>query len=326
MLGRAVTARLSLSHEVIPLTREHVNLSNASSVDHIIAKNAPDVIINCAGVTRHNYLKRGNRDELHTINALFPACLAYKGFQTYIIHISTDCVFGGNYRVGDVKTAFTELDDPRPDDAYGASKLIGETGYAYMKGCLCLRGSFIGEANLPGPPAEKLKHGWFDPTRPCSECGKDRFAFYRTMDFGPMPAWCVNPKCSSYYDLSQGCLPNPEIFKHEGKQLLDWYLTTSQKTVTGYQWNYFTGTTNLALARNIEDCIRLRPEGLYHVPGAKINKFDLLCALERRFQRGIEIIPDNKDHPIHNQSLDCSKYLREIGGRAPDWNELIGEL
>jgi dTDP-4-dehydrorhamnose reductase len=114
----------------------NVNAFESKSVELVINKVHPDVVINCIGIVKQ--LKEAN-DPIKsiTINSLFPHQLHQLCHEKNIrlIHYSTDCVFSG------ARGNYSETDFPDADDLYGRSKLLGEvTG----PGCLTLRTSLIG--------------------------------------------------------------------------------------------------------------------------------------------------------------------------------------
>lgn len=96
----------------------------------------PNVIINCAGLTKH---KPEADDPLISlpINALMPHRLAglCKMIGARLVHVSTDCVFSGE------KGGYTETDFSDARDAYGKSKAMGEVYYPHT---ITLRTSTIG--------------------------------------------------------------------------------------------------------------------------------------------------------------------------------------
>lgn len=92
-----------------------------------------DYVINCVGIIDTS----GPIDSLIFCNALLPHTLETlaKEYDFKLLHISTDAVFSKA-----VKTV-CETDMPSPNDAYGASKLLGETFSNYA---LTIRTSFLG--------------------------------------------------------------------------------------------------------------------------------------------------------------------------------------
>ena len=130
MLGkRVVEETRRRGHTVaVPMTRfgdkfESLNFSGA------------DVIINCAGSIS---LKEPTPVEMIEANAIGPWQLAdaAREWDCRLIHMSTDCVFGGERA-----RQLTSNTTPDPVDLYGRSKLAGET---WGENVLVVRGSFIG--------------------------------------------------------------------------------------------------------------------------------------------------------------------------------------
>lgn len=113
-----------------------VDLANSDHLNRLFLEVRPEVVVNCAGLTKH--LPAGN-DPIPALsmNALLPHRLAELcGIAAArLIHVSTDCVFSGkqgNYR---------EEDQPDATDVYGKTKHLGEVAGA---GLVTLRTSTIG--------------------------------------------------------------------------------------------------------------------------------------------------------------------------------------
>jgi dTDP-4-dehydrorhamnose reductase len=99
-----------------------IDVLNESTMRQLFINHSPDVVINCAGLTKHRP-GSGNPLLALPINSLFPhklAELASKKNNTRIIHISTDCVFSGT------KGSYSEEDFTDAREIYGISKSIGE--------------------------------------------------------------------------------------------------------------------------------------------------------------------------------------------------------
>lgn len=113
-----------------------VDLTNPDHLARLFREVQPDVIVNCAGLTKH--LPSGN-DPVPALvmNALLPHRLAELcGIRrARLIHISTDCVFSGG------KGNYSEDDAPDATDVYGKTKHLGEVA---GPGLLTLRTSTIG--------------------------------------------------------------------------------------------------------------------------------------------------------------------------------------
>jgi dTDP-4-dehydrorhamnose reductase len=111
-----------------------------------------------------------------------------------------------------------------------------------------------------------------------------------------------------------------------GGSLAEWFLSSRGDSVKGFTRAYFSGLSNIRLAREIERIVLLHPEleGLYHISGPRISKHDLLSLLARYFRKSIEVEPD--DSVSVDRSLDCSSYRATTGYELPTWEEMIDEM
>ena len=101
--------------------RDFGDLCQPQATENLVEEYQPDVIINCAGATKH--IESGNDPAVALpLNSMLPhqiSKLAYKhGFK--LIHISTDCVFNGR------RGYYSEEDFTDAYDVYGKSKAMGE--------------------------------------------------------------------------------------------------------------------------------------------------------------------------------------------------------
>jgi dTDP-4-dehydrorhamnose reductase len=90
-------------------------------MERLFSQTRPEVVINCAGLTKH--LPDGNTPiPALAMNALLPHRLAQMCViaKARLIHISTDCVFSG------VLGNYKEQDDTDAPDVYGKTKALGE--------------------------------------------------------------------------------------------------------------------------------------------------------------------------------------------------------
>lgn len=113
-----------------------VDLTNHDHLERLFGQTRPEVVINCAGLTKH--LPEGNTPiSALMMNALLPHRLAQLCViaNARLIHVSTDCVFSGD------KGNYKEEDATDAADVYGKTKALGEvtTGDA-----VTLRTSTIG--------------------------------------------------------------------------------------------------------------------------------------------------------------------------------------
>jgi dTDP-4-dehydrorhamnose reductase len=112
------------------------DLSIKDSITAILTKVNPEVVINCAGLTKHK--KEADDPEISMpINASMPHqfASACDNRAVRFIHISSDCVFSG------AKGGYFESDLPDALDLYGRSKALGEV---IQGNAITLRTSTIG--------------------------------------------------------------------------------------------------------------------------------------------------------------------------------------
>lgn len=97
------------------------DLDDADNVGKLFDTARPDMVINCAGLTKH---ADDGDDPLKVIraNCILPHQLAIASGtrNARMIHVSTDCVYLGT------KGNYGEADAPDADDLYGRSKVLGE--------------------------------------------------------------------------------------------------------------------------------------------------------------------------------------------------------
>lgn len=112
-----------------------VDLRDSASVHSLVESVRPEVIVNCAGLTKAR-CKSGW--EALEVNTLVPRSLGAiaEWHGARLIHISTDCVFSGS-----VGAPYNEYSIPDAVDVYGRSKAGGELlGSRH----LVVRTSFVG--------------------------------------------------------------------------------------------------------------------------------------------------------------------------------------
>ena len=152
MLGHTVNEALSLSHDVVPVTRSDFDVSRMP-VDvkyfpnFVKGVGEVDYVINAIGVT----IPFVKIDPAMTffVNGAFPHILAnYYGEK--LIHITTDCVYD------DTNAPYTELSPKTPSDVYGISKSLGEP-----TNCITLRTSIVG-------PGHTGLLNWFLQRKSCT--------------------------------------------------------------------------------------------------------------------------------------------------------------
>lgn len=108
--------------EVIPITKQQMDITSHTKVNRIIKHHKPDWIINCAAYTNVD-LAEQNINMSNEINTIGPGILAQASADTgaRLLHISTDAVFSSQNPV-----FFYAKSKPNPVNQYGRSKYGGE--------------------------------------------------------------------------------------------------------------------------------------------------------------------------------------------------------
>ena len=138
MLGRYVQNEMEEQHVVVPLNRDDFDLAKLELLlcflDKLGVKRG-DIVVNCAAILKCR-IKEVGIEEAITVNSLFPHALSgyCEKHGIKLIHISTDCVFGGR------RGGYAESDEHDAFDEYGKTKSLGEPGPATV-----IRTSIVGE-------------------------------------------------------------------------------------------------------------------------------------------------------------------------------------
>ncbi|WP_084272635.1 SDR family oxidoreductase [Picrophilus oshimae] len=134
----------------------YLDIKNPNSIEDIIMKVSPDVIVNTAAMTDVDGCET-SPDEAYRINAIAVRHIARAAsvVGSYLIHISTDYVFDGS------KGNYREDDVPNPVNYYGLSKLLGEAYALSYDDALVVRtsGVYGVKLNFPLYVAKTLRAG-----------------------------------------------------------------------------------------------------------------------------------------------------------------------
>jgi dTDP-4-dehydrorhamnose reductase len=123
MLGvDVVAAARGAGHEVTPLGRTELDITDPAAVSAAVGAATPDAVINCAAFTDVD----GAETETAAAQAINGegaghVASAAAAHGAWVVHVSTDYVFDGT---GD--RPYVESDPVGPRSAYGATKLAGE--------------------------------------------------------------------------------------------------------------------------------------------------------------------------------------------------------
>lgn len=121
-LGSALVTKYAPKHDVVPVRRADLDLSQSNAIAPFLQSHNPSVVIYTAGTTNVDLCEEHPEESLKT-NAEAPARLAEycKSHGARLIHISTDYVFAGNDPI-----LRKESDPAEPINVYGRHKLTGE--------------------------------------------------------------------------------------------------------------------------------------------------------------------------------------------------------
>jgi dTDP-4-dehydrorhamnose reductase len=121
-LGRCLPAACR-RHEIIPLARTELDITDAHRVAAAIRAHRPSLVINAAAFNDVDGAESRGADAC-AINAAGPGILAAAAAacELPILHVSTDYVFDGA-----LQRPYHEYDRTNPLSVYGAGKLAGET-------------------------------------------------------------------------------------------------------------------------------------------------------------------------------------------------------
>ncbi len=121
-LGDAVRGAATGRHDLTPLTRAEVDITNSAALDDAVRSASPDAIINCAAFARVDEAEDEPVEAFKAnANAVRTLARAAAASGAILVHYSSDFVFDG---AGGGPN--TEATPPNPRGAYAMSKLVGE--------------------------------------------------------------------------------------------------------------------------------------------------------------------------------------------------------
>lgn len=104
--------------------------------------------------------------------------------------------------------------------------------------------------------------------------------------------------------------------------LLEWFLSQSG-SVVGYSKAIFSGLPTIEIARILAEFILPNDniEGIYHLSGVPISKYELLKLVSDVYDKDIDIYRD--ENVIIDRSLDSTKFRLITGFMPKPWAEMI---
>jgi dTDP-4-dehydrorhamnose reductase len=108
--------------------------------------------------------------------------------------------------------------------------------------------------------------------------------------------------------------------------LMEWLFSQKGQTISGYKRALYSGLSTTTAAALVADLIERRPDldGLWHVGGEAISKFDLLRLAVERGELDIELTPQSEF--ACDRRLDSARFTAATGWRAPSWTEMVDQV
>ena len=116
-------------------SKKELNILNTKSIEKIIKKVKPKILIHCAGLSRPMNMHEKNISKSINLNIIGTANIvkACKQYNVKLIYFSTGYVYEGT------KGNYKEVDPVKPFNNYALSKLGGEGAVSMYKNSLILR-------------------------------------------------------------------------------------------------------------------------------------------------------------------------------------------
>jgi len=149
-LGRELSRILpQREHEVIPLARADLDITDSRAVGEMIERHSPDLVINAAAFTGVDAAE-SETEAAYAANALGPRNLAVacERVGSELLHVGTNYVFDGT-----LDRPYEPFDPPKPLSVYGRTKLAGDE-YVMR---LCLRWYVVRTAGVYGEGANFVR-------------------------------------------------------------------------------------------------------------------------------------------------------------------------
>lgn len=155
LLGAAIVREFGRGHDVVPLDRALLDLTDGEAVARAVAAHRPQVIINCAAFSGVDAAEDRAAEAL-AVNALAVRALASAAgsVDCTFVHYGTDFVFDG-----EAGRPYSEEDRASPRGFYGLSKLLGEWFAADVPRAYVLRVESLFGVAAPGSMPRGSVHG-----------------------------------------------------------------------------------------------------------------------------------------------------------------------
>lgn len=110
------------------------------------------------------------------------------------------------------------------------------------------------------------------------------------------------------------------------ESLVEWFIARDGSKVNGFRKACYSGLTTLEASKIVVMLVDENPdlEGLYHLAGPWITKYELLCEIRDQMGLGIEIVPDTEF--AIDRTLVGDRLAKATGIRPVSWESMITEM
>ena len=112
----------------------------------------------------------------------------------------------------------------------------------------------------------------------------------------------------------------------QGRGLVDWIISKRGQEINGYQNYVFSGLSMTTLSKAIVTVLdkECGLDGLYHLGGPKISKFELLEMLSKKL--GLDVKVHAVSEPVIDLSLDSTRFYKDTEMVFPTLENMILEI
>lgn len=114
-----------------------------------------------------------------------------------------------------------------------------------------------------------------------------------------------------------------ELFQKSG--LVEWFLR-QEGTAPGWTHAMYSGLTTSELSRVVMRVLEgdSSLDGIWHLSGAPISKYDLLVQLRDALGRDLELVPD--DSVTIDRTMNSQRFRTAAAYEPPTWDSMLNEL
>ena len=225
MAGHMISLYLKeRGHDVVGLARKDLGLvktvvgdiTDINLLREVITNRHFDTIVNCVGILNQNAER--NKAEAVFINSYIPHFLAdiAKEEDSYLIHMSTDCVFSGS------RGSYTEEDFKDGTTFYDRTKALGEIEDDKN---VTIRSSIVGPDLNPNGIG--LLNWFMNQNEPINGFTKAIWTGQTTLQYAKTVEAVAKERIHGIYNL----VPDSSISKYELLQLFNHYLRNDKMTI-----------------------------------------------------------------------------------------------